>query len=57
MKLLGVKGQDARVLRVSSGADDSTVTLYTRAWVWHMFATVQFPDGMVTLHPGYTSQP
>jgi hypothetical protein len=25
-------------------ADKTTVTLYTRAWVWHMFATVMFPD-------------
>jgi hypothetical protein len=21
------------------------VTLYAKAWVWHMFATVLFPDG------------
>jgi hypothetical protein len=24
----------------------ATVTLYTRAWVWHMFATVLFLDSM-----------
>jgi hypothetical protein len=27
-------------------ADDATMTLYTRAWMWHMFTTVLFPDGM-----------
>jgi hypothetical protein len=25
-------------------ADDATVTLYARAYVWHMFATVLFLD-------------
>jgi hypothetical protein len=25
-------------------ADDAIVTLYARAWVWHMFATVLFLD-------------
>jgi hypothetical protein len=25
------------------GADEPTVTLYARAWVWHIFATVLFP--------------
>jgi hypothetical protein len=27
-----------------TGADEATVTLYIRAWVWHMFATMLFPD-------------
>jgi hypothetical protein len=27
-------------------ADEAIVTLYTRAWVWHIFATVLFPDSM-----------
>jgi hypothetical protein len=25
-------------------ADEATVTMYARSWVWHMFATVLFPD-------------
>jgi hypothetical protein len=25
-------------------ADEATVTMYARAWVWHMVATVLFPD-------------
>jgi hypothetical protein len=25
--------------------DEATMTLYVRAWVWHMFTTVVFPDG------------
>jgi hypothetical protein len=28
------------------GANEAIVTLYARACVWHMFATVLFPDGM-----------
>jgi hypothetical protein len=26
------------------GADEATVTLYAKAWVWHKFATVLFLD-------------
>jgi hypothetical protein len=37
--------------------DEAIVTLYARAWVWHMFATVLFSDSMGMLHPGCTSQP
>jgi hypothetical protein len=47
VRVLGVKGQEARV-RVSwlceefrecpSDADEATMTVYTRAWVWHLFA-------------------
>jgi hypothetical protein len=25
-------------------ADEATVTMYASAWVWHMFATMLFPD-------------
>jgi hypothetical protein len=25
-------------------ADEAIVTMYARAWVWHMFATVLFSD-------------
>jgi hypothetical protein len=27
-------------------ADEATMTMYARAWVWHMFATMLFPDSM-----------
>jgi hypothetical protein len=49
----GVKGREAgvRVLWLREefcecppDDDEATVTMYTRAWVWHMFATVLFPD-------------
>jgi hypothetical protein len=53
MRVLGVKGREAGV-RVSwlredfrecpPDADEATMTMYARAWVWHMFATVLFPD-------------
>jgi hypothetical protein len=55
MKVPGVKGREAGVhvtwLREElhecpSNADEATVTLYARAWVWHMFATMLFPDNM-----------
>jgi hypothetical protein len=54
-KLLGVKGRDARVRvmwmreefrECPLGANEAIVTLYASACVWHMFATVLFPDGM-----------
>jgi hypothetical protein len=53
VRVLGVKGREARV-RVSwlreefhecpPNANEATVIMYTRAWVWHMFATVLFLD-------------
>jgi hypothetical protein len=60
----GIKGQETGVhvswLREEfhecpPDADKATVTMYARAWVWHIFATVLFPDstgcqsGFVTL--------
>jgi hypothetical protein len=54
VRVPSVKGQEAEV-RVSwlreefrecpPDADEATVTMYAKAWVWHMFATVLFPDG------------
>jgi hypothetical protein len=53
MRVPGVKGQEARVRvlwlceefrECPLDADEATVTMYARAWVWHMFATVLFPD-------------
>jgi hypothetical protein len=51
----GIKGREAE-LRMSwlreefrecpLNADEATVTMYVKAWVWHMFATVLFPDSM-----------
>jgi hypothetical protein len=52
-RVLGVKGREAEVhmswLREEfrechPNADKATVITYARAWVWHMFATVLFPD-------------
>jgi hypothetical protein len=54
-KVPGVKGREAgvRVMWLREefrecplDADEAIVTLYTRAWVWHIFATVLFPDSM-----------
>jgi hypothetical protein len=54
VRVPSVKGQEAEV-RVSwlreefrkcpPDADEATVTMYAKAWVWHMFAIVLFPDG------------
>jgi hypothetical protein len=30
----------------SPDTDEATVTLYARAWVWHMFATMLFSNSM-----------
>jgi hypothetical protein len=55
MKVVGMKGREARVCvtwlreefhECPLGAHKDTVTLYARAWVWHMFATVLFPNSM-----------
>jgi hypothetical protein len=55
VKELGIKGREARVCvrwlceefqECPQDADDTTVTLYTKALVWHMFATVLLPYGM-----------
>jgi hypothetical protein len=53
VRVLGIKGREAGV-RMSwlheefhkspSDADEATMTMYVRAWVWHMFATMLFPD-------------
>jgi hypothetical protein len=49
------KGREARVhvtwlleefCEFPLDVDETTVTMYTRAWVWHMFAIVLFPDSM-----------
>jgi hypothetical protein len=49
----GVKGQEARIYmswlheefhECPPDADEATVTMYARAWVWHMFATILFLD-------------
>jgi hypothetical protein len=49
----GIKGREAGVhmswlceefCECPPDADEATVTMYTRAWVSHMFATVLFPD-------------
>jgi hypothetical protein len=48
-----IKGRGARVrmpwlreefCECPSDVDEATVTIYARVWVWHMFATVLFPD-------------
>jgi hypothetical protein len=53
VKVAGVKGREAEVrmtwLREEFrecplDVDEAIVTLYARAWVWHMFAIVLFPD-------------
>jgi hypothetical protein len=53
-KVPGMKGREVRVhvtwLREEfhecpPDADKAIVTLYIRAWVWHMFATLLFLDG------------
>jgi hypothetical protein len=53
-RVLGMKGREAGVRMTwlheefrecPPDADEATMTMYTRAWVWHMFATVLFPDG------------
>jgi hypothetical protein len=55
VRVLGIKGREARVCvlwlyeefhECPPAADEATVTMYARAWVWHMFATVLFPDSM-----------
>jgi hypothetical protein len=53
VRVPSIKGREVRV-RMSwlreefcecpLDADEATVTMYARAWVWHMFATVLFPD-------------
>jgi hypothetical protein len=55
LRVPGIKGREAE-LRMSwlreefrecpLNADEATVTMYVKAWVWHMFATVLFPDSM-----------
>jgi hypothetical protein len=54
-KVTGLKGQEAKVYvmwlceefyEYPPDANESTVTLYARAWVWHLFATVLFPYSM-----------
>jgi hypothetical protein len=66
MRVPGVKGREAGVhvlwLREEfhecpPDPDEATVTMYARAWVWHMFATVLFLDSTGMLHPGCISQP
>jgi hypothetical protein len=56
----GVKGREAGVhvslLREEfrecpPDADEATVTMYAKAWVWHMFATVLFPDSTWDVAP------
>jgi hypothetical protein len=37
--------------------DEATVTMYARAWVWHIFAAVLFPNSMGMSRPGCTSRP
>jgi hypothetical protein len=53
-KVPNVKGREAGVhmtwlreefLECHPDVDEAIVTLFARAWVWHMFATVMFPDG------------
>jgi hypothetical protein len=53
-RVLGMKGREAGVRMTwlheefhecPPDVDEATMTMYTRAWVWHMFATVLFPDG------------
>jgi hypothetical protein len=50
----GMKGREAGVhvtwlcgefCEFPPDVDEATLTLYARAWVWHMFATVLFSDG------------
>jgi hypothetical protein len=49
----GIKGREAGVhmswlceefCECPPDADETTVTMYARAWVWHMFATMLFSD-------------
>jgi hypothetical protein len=49
----GVKGQEAKVhvsllreefCECPLDVDEAIVTMYARDWVWHMFATVLFPN-------------
>jgi hypothetical protein len=51
----GVKGREAGVhvlwlreefCECHPDVDEATMTMYARAWVWHMFAIVLFPDSM-----------
>jgi hypothetical protein len=54
VRVPSVKGREAEV-RVSwlreefrecpPDADEATVTMYAKAWDWHIFATVLFSDG------------
>jgi hypothetical protein len=53
VRVSGVKGRQAGVCaswqhkefhECHPDADEDTVTMYARAWVWHMFATVLFLD-------------
>jgi hypothetical protein len=55
VRVPGVKGREAGVhgswlheefCECPLNADEATVTMYAKAWVWHMFATVLFPDSM-----------
>jgi hypothetical protein len=55
VRVLGMKGREAGVpvtwlreefCECPSDAGDAAVTMYARAWVWHMFAIVLFPDIM-----------
>jgi hypothetical protein len=66
VRVSGIKGRGARVrmpwlreefCECPSDADEATVTIYARVWVWHMFATVLFPDNTGMLRPGCTSWP
>jgi hypothetical protein len=53
-RVLGVKGREAGVRMTwvheefhecPLDVDKATMTMYARAWVWHMFATMLLPDG------------
>jgi hypothetical protein len=53
VRVPSVKGQEVGVrmswlrdefLECPPDADEATVTMYARAWVWHMFATMVFLD-------------
>jgi hypothetical protein len=40
-----------------SDADEATVTMYAKAWVWHMFATVLFSNSTGMPRLGCISRP
>jgi hypothetical protein len=55
VRVPGVKGRKVRVCmswlheefcECPPDADEVTMTMNARAWVWHMFATMLFPDSM-----------